>query len=760
MGLQLRTVFIFFILITLMFGVIQAQDGNVIDCEGMIVYNYNVSPDNPIAPIAREFRNDVIENLNCNIIDHTMDATLIALLEELTPRNQSEIDSLFRTKYSSYQKTMFLVYQKFTRKNWEGKDEEAIRVRVQIRSKSGLTINDKHRDFDLKNISLNAPDKKKQALIQAFVNDAMNRKSSELSSFESPNRTHVLVANFRDLKNCPNSIRKPEQSIKNFLERSEYGDYIEVVIDNDENDVMNSADAILRGAKKGADIVVWSREYNDYCDKIDKAYMDFELLGNDKQDFLDSRMSERMISADELSNFTMELGRIVYWLKGRYAMQKKDWKNAQYFLKRLPDSILTNKEKVEKYFLLGSMRISPRMTQSEFITCKRYFNICIDVERDNFFRMEWLQILKSILAVDEMRPSLRKMIDDEYSKQAIKLLKSLNPASSFPSNRDEFLFCLSLAKDKRLKEILDQPLDFLIDNENFNSPGVLKEKIKYLDVYKNIRLAKGQAEVMCRDYPQNPFGYQYLSEQFEKDSKIEEALSYALKAKKFGSNNAELNIRLAKLYLKKNSADSCRYYYLMGIYLDPSLKEEALEKKLGLFNHLESGNPSPKKLLTYTVKNPNQSFKQILDWIGEKFGEDMKQKVKKLNFQYDDDDIIKKNEKMILYDGSSELTYTVKLKDNVNNIKDFLNKKIRNLDVSSEDIISLNGLPGGANNPMICPNQILIIKKGMNSENRLVTFNQFLSVDEIVTRLNQTETKLKHLNGESECKKKCWIIAR
>ena len=533
---------------------------------------------------------------------------------------------------------------------------------------------------------------------------------------------------------------------------------VEVIIDNSEVDVTSSSEAILRGSENKADIVIWANQYIDHCSQEDKAVIYYELLSNRKEDFLEPRNQDYLRSISSIYDNTLgkELSRVIFWKKGREAIEGNDWRRADYFISKLPDIILKNDEKAEKYFLLGSINFSSDMNLEKFDKCQKNFRTCINHSDNNYFRMEWLQLLK-LLSKQELDKRVQEKANTEFQNQAEDLLESLD--KDFPTNKDEFLFCLELAKEMRIsKHYVQSKLNRVT---SFDSYQVLQAQIEYLDAIDKKGEAKEKAALMCKEYSHIPFGYEYLSKQYEKEEDILSALKFALKAKDLGNRDAEQYIRLSDLYLKKEMLDSCRYYYLMGVNLNPSLKSNSIESSLGLIKSRSNPPPPPpppSEHLTYTVKNDNQSFKNILNWFEGQFGEDMRRKVQSLN-DYNDNDILRAGTQLIISDGNGEITYKVKAGDNLSNIATFCRQRIDNSsDITVQSIMSLNGIPGTLAIPEICPEQILIIVEGKETANRIVSFSNYKDIDEVVAIKGINRNLLVQLNGDSKCGKRRWLV--
>ncbi len=754
MAFAYKTLLVFLTTIIFFVEPVKAQKNQSVDCNGLIVFNYNI---NPVDKNPYFFRKTVVAKLDCELIDHTMDATHENILSSLT--NKKDVRLELRNKYEKYRKVMFLEYQKLTKKNEEGKNVEVTKVISQIRTWDGKYINDYEAEFYSKNINSDAPAQIREALINDFVFRAMNRDIYTPSKFSDLKKINILVTNFKNPeRDCPNAPATPEKDVEKHLQQTFDRNLVEVIIDNSELDVTSSSEAILRGSENKADIVIWSSQYIDHCSQEDKAVIYYELLSNRKEDFLEPRNQNHLRSISSIYDNTLgkELSRIIFWKKGREAIENNDWGRADYFISKLPDIILKNDEKAEKYFLLGSINFSTDMTLEQFNKCQKNFRTCINHSDNNYFRMEWLQLLK-LLSKRELDKQVQQKVKTEFQNQAEDLLESVD--KDFPTNRDEFLFCLELAKELRIsKHYVQSNLNRVT---SFDSYQVLQAQIEYLDAIDKKGEAKDKATLMCDKYSHIPFGYEYLSKQYEKEEDILSALKFALKAKNLGNRNAEQYIRLSDLYLKKEMLDSCRYYYLMGINLNSDLKSTNIESSLGLIksgSKLPPPPPPPSGYFTYTVKNGNQSFKTVLNWFERQFGEDMRRKVKSLN-DYGDNDIIPASTKLIISDGNGEITYKVKAGDNLSNIASLCRQKLDNSsDITVQSIMSLNGIPGSLAKPEICPGQILIIVEGRATTNKIVSFSNYKDIDEVVAIKGINRNLLIQLNGDSKCGKRRWIV--
>jgi len=754
-----RTILTFLTTIILFVGTTKAQNNQTVDCNGLIVFNYNI---NSADKVPYFFRKTVVATLDCELIDHTMDATHENILKSLT--NKEDVRLELRNKYEEYKKVMFLEYQKLTKKNEEGKNVEVTKVISQIRTWDGKYINDYEAEFYSKNINSNAVKEKREALINDFVIKAMNKDIYTPTKFSDLNKINVLVTNFKNPeRDCPNAPATPEKDVEKHLQQTFDRNLVEVIIDNSEVDVTSSSEAILRGSENKADIVIWSSQYIDHCSQEDKAIIYYELLSNRKEDFLEPRNQTHLRGITSIYDNTLskELSRIIFWKKGREAIEDSNWEKADDFISRLPDVILKNNEKAEKYFLLGSINFSADMNSDKFDKCQKNFRTCINNSDNNYFRMEWLQLLK-LLSERGLDKQVQGKAKTEFQNQAEDLLESVD--KDFPTNRDEFLFCLELAREMRIsKHYVQSNLNRVT---SFDSYQVLQSQIEYLDAIDKKGEAKKKATLMCDEYPQVPFGYEYLSKQYEKEEDVSSALQYALKAKALDNRNADQYIRLSDLYLKKAMLDSCRYYYLMGINLNPKLKKDNIENALGI---IKNRTPKQKKKvvpfaktkesITYTVRNGNQSFRNILNWFEREFGEDMRRKVQNLN-AYNDKDIISVDTRLVISDGIGEVTYEVKSGDNLSNIAIKCKQKIDNPPeiITVESLMSLNGIPGTLSKPEICPGQILIVVEGKGTGKKTVSFPNYKDIDEVVAIKGIDRNLLLQLNGDSKCGKKRWIV--
>ena len=183
MAFEYRILLIFLTTITLFVEPTKAQKNQSVDCNGLIVFNYNI---NPVDQNPYFFRKTVVAKLDCELIDHTMDATHESILRSLT--NKEDVRSELRNKYKDYRKVMFLEYQKLTKKNEEGMNVEVTKVNSQIRTWDGKYINDYEAEFYSKDISWNAPIEKREAFINDFVFRAMKEIFTLRLSFQTQKR--------------------------------------------------------------------------------------------------------------------------------------------------------------------------------------------------------------------------------------------------------------------------------------------------------------------------------------------------------------------------------------------------------------------------------------------------------------------------------------------------------------------------------------------------------------------------------------------
>ncbi|MCB0381649.1 MAG: hypothetical protein KDD24_10360, partial [Flavobacteriales bacterium] len=447
------------------FNVVQnfAQSSNEkmpIDCNGLIVFNYTRDINNPFYV---HFRRILIEKMQCKggLIDHTKNSTINSLN---TRYGINEVVEKMQDTFPGMKKVLFLEY------NIVGLGK--VDVYGTILTNEGIIISNYSQQFEIEKIDETTENEKEP--IRKFALHIMGEKVDESeNTFKDINKFNILIANFNIVEDCPQNRASPEKIIFDRLKQNFGNDIIEVLIDNNSVSVNSDEQAKIRRIKKDADLIIWSGKYEKKCNGGEKANYNYSLKKKDDIEYVTESGYSNFENTMYLNDVWLSdtIGRIIYWTLSIEAINSGESERAiKHLLSLKDDNMQTDKEKSEKYFLLGKASFSSHMNKQEFDKCKNYFNKSIKLKNSSKTQKYWLELLMLL----KNNPTILKEVNDEYETQSNHLLS--RDDLTFPVTEEDYIFCITLAK--RMKKN-DNSVEKIIESAPKDSYKILKSLVEY-----------------------------------------------------------------------------------------------------------------------------------------------------------------------------------------------------------------------------------------------------------------------------------------